>query len=546
MTLRITDTWRGRCRGTPEQAIATFARWGSFPIEDVTDATREIYRLCHLIGLDASLLVSHAALETGDEDEGKAFLDENWATEDEYRAAANRYNIAGIGITDDEDHGYGFPDGLTAARAFVVHHARYELPPDDPAWEHLEPYVHLDPRFDAVPAANGGTVRTVADMTGKWWTNPQGHTSLVERGTSIFPGIADQQPNQQEEPPVTDTPRDRPIVIAIGMGHRNTGRGGASGEYDWTPSAARALQRRARARGMIAELIQEFDSDNDPSYSQTDRMTAATRGAKAIAAKHGRLDVIVFQHYNGGPAAGAHFLFPDGWVSPVTAAENPGDIRLARLMATGVKQTGTVSLLAWPDRGPGVMSERESGAVNNVRGARLGEFLGTDSFRTAYRIIAEAGSIDVARERAFIRDPRWVEFTYCEALLNAIEAELGEVDTPAPVDPTPQPDPTYATPVRIPEVDAFLKRPAEACPAMIRTKDHGVMWLIDREVGVTKTTGRNAQPDEKAKERTGPDLAEGDIFYAWYGGISKSGRPFTYTLWASYVWLDDTDQGLAA
>jgi hypothetical protein len=202
MTLRTTDTWRGRCRGTPEQAIATFARWGSFPIEDVADATREIYRLCQLVGLDASLLVAHAALETGSAVVGRGFLDKNWATVDAYRSPQNRYNIAGIGITDTIDHGFGFRGGLNAARAFVVHHAVYELPVSDPAWEHLEPYINLDPRYGAVPNANRGAVRTVADMTGKWWTNPVGHSSLVQRGNAIFPGIPDQQSNQQETQPV--------------------------------------------------------------------------------------------------------------------------------------------------------------------------------------------------------------------------------------------------------------------------------------------------------------------------------------------------------
>lgn len=344
--------------------------------------------------------------------------------------------------------------------------------------------------------------------------------------------------------------RDKPVVLAIGMGHRNTGRGGARDEIHWTPGAARALQRRARARGMIAELIAENDGDNDPDWSNTDRQTAATRGVTAIEKKHGRVDVIVFQHYNGGGAAGAHFLHPDGWSAGLTKADNMGDVRMCRHIKNAVKDTGTVGLLSWSGwwDEPGVMSEKESGAVSKRQGYRLGEFLGTDRWRAStFRVIAEAGSIDVPREAAYIRDPRWVEFTYCEAILNGIEAELGiyRKDGSEPVPgpkPDPNPTPGFARPDMRPGLDKYKNVPDELVPLYVKDgSDH--FWFIGRDVTVTKRTKRNRFAVENG-DVVGDDLMPGETFYAWWGGIAANGRPFTYTLWGTRVWLDDTDYGV--
>lgn len=210
MAIRVTDRWRHPPRATIEQAIATFRRWGSFPMGDVEDAVREIRRLCELVVLDDALLIAHAALETGHTTQGRAFLDKNWATVDRYQDPRNRYNIAGMGITDTQDLGYRWANGIEAARAFVVHHARYEIPPDDPAWDYLRPYIPLDKRYDAVPVANRGTVRTVAQMTGKWWTNTNGHTNLAARGNQIFPDLPDQGEGTEE--PMADLNFDPKLV----------------------------------------------------------------------------------------------------------------------------------------------------------------------------------------------------------------------------------------------------------------------------------------------------------------------------------------------
>ena len=355
---------------------------------------------------------------------------------------------------------------------------------------------------------------------------------------------------------MTDKQRDQPIVMAIGMGHRNLDKGGASGEFEWTPGAARALQRRAQARGMIADLLQELDGDDDPNFSHLDRMTAAARGVNAVIKLRGRCDVVIFMHYNGGSAAGAHFLHPDGWDRGLSKSDNMGDVRMCRAIARHVGETGTVSLLTpkWANISdePGVMSERQSGAVKNIKGWRLGEMLGPEEHRAnLFRVITEAGSIDVAREAAHIRDPRWVEFTYCEAILNGVEDELGVfrpdgviIDTTPGPDPHPV-DPGVDVPVKLPEIDALNGLPDAQMPATVQTEKEGWMFFIGRDVTVTNPNGtpRHQLPQEDHPGRTGADLQPGERFYAWFGGTSASGRPYAYTLWATRVWLDDTDFG---
>lgn len=203
MAIKTSDRIRAASRGTPTQAIATFRNWGSFPMGDVEDATNETYRLCDLVTMDASILVSHMALETGSQDNGRAFLYQNWAVVDAYRSTKNRYNPSGLGITDGPDFGIGFAGGIEAARAHVVHWARYVIPANDPAWKHLEPYIALDLRWDAVADAGWvASVVTLADMQGKWWTTKGGDQNLCSRGMQIFPGIADQG--------VTETPKPAP------------------------------------------------------------------------------------------------------------------------------------------------------------------------------------------------------------------------------------------------------------------------------------------------------------------------------------------------
>jgi hypothetical protein len=113
-------------------------------------------------------------------------------------------------------------------------------------------------------------------------------------------------------------------------------------------------------------------------------------------------------------------------------------------------------------------------------------------------------------------------------------------------EPDPHPvDPAFDVPVRLPEVDALQGRPDELMPVGVQTEKEGWMYFIGRDVVVTNPQGtsRHQLPDPDHAGRTGSDLNPGERFFAWFGGTSAGGRPYAYTLWATRVWLDDTDYG---
>jgi hypothetical protein len=535
---------RGLSFGSPE-TIATWAiAKGAARPDDVRSYLQTMHRLCTSHGMSFHVAVAQSVHETSDQ---RIPWNSFW-----WRG---RCNPAGIGITGDARQNAvsrDFQTGEAAARAQFVHLWLYAVGTDVPTGLTETD----DPRWDAaVRAGYAGIATTIGDLTNRWAADPK-YGEKIARTLNELDAAGLLEAVGEPEIPVMDTKmREDPLVLAIGMGHRNTGRGGARDEIHWTPKASRMLQRRAKARGMIAELIQEHDGDKEPDWSNTDRQTAAKRGVAAIEKRHGNVDVVIFMHYNGGGAPGAHFIHPDGWTAPYRKVDNPGDVRLCRRIKNHVKATGTVGLLSfqtWMDE-VGVMSEKETGAVAHRKGYRLGEILGVEDWREdTFRVIAEAGSIDVPREAAYIRDDRWVEFTYCEAILDALEEEFG-VYRPGdgtgggqqpkpPINPTPNPG--FDTPIRIPELDAFKGRPDETIPSAVKTASEGWFYFIGRDVTVTKATPRMRKPDASSKDRTGVDVPEGEVFYAWWGGVSKSGRPYAYTLWGSRIWLEDTDFGL--
>lgn len=521
MPIRVTDRWRTPPRGTPEQAMAVFRQWGSFPIGDVEDATKEVYRLCRLVTLDASLLIAHAALETGDRQRGRGFLDKNWATVDRYRDARNRYNIAGMGITDTYDYGYRWAGGIEAARAFVVHHARYEIPPDDPAWRHLDPYIRLDLRFDAVPVANRGTVRTVADMTGKWWTNRDGHINLASRGNQIFPNLPDQgdtAPDPQED---NDMATHRYI---ISMGHRNTDRGGAYREYDWTPGAARALRDAIKARGGQAWIIQE-ERGNGNFYNGG--LQAAARACVDLARSLGPFDAYISMHYDSSP--GFHAIYPNG--ANDTKAMNPLDVRLCEAMAKRVAATKTVRMKTWTAHAVGVMDEKET--YVGSQGYRLGEFVGTLGFRdTTARVITEASGVG---DDKYLHDPKWVRNVYAEALVDALEDVFGKFKGTKP-EPQPEPEPE-------PQPEYEKADPIEAVAALpfyVKLDNGAQMVRVDLSVRATTATPRRKWAHAQSP-KIGPDIRKGEEFKVDYLIINADGSLYWYTPWATRVALADTE-----
>lgn len=327
----------------------------------------------------------------------------------------------------------------------------------------------------------------------------------------------------------------------LSAGHRNTDRGGASGEIEWTYPSCKALKQAIEARGGQAVIIQEEDGDDDPSFFRNGGLQSAAKKCVGLADMNGPFNAYISSHYNGGASPGFHAIFPDGKDGD-SKDDNPKDVKLCRAIRDRVKATNTVAMLSWTADSPGVMSERETGV--GARGFRLGEFVGSRGFRdTTVRVVIEAGSIDVARERVFINDRDWVRNVYAEAIVDALEDVFGAF-------PEKKVDVTegFAKPKPRPALTQYRDRDEVSIPAAINDDDRWYFW-IGQEVTVINQTRRMQIADDDAPS-VGPDLMPAtadepaDRFFAAWGSVADNGRPFIHTFFDTRVWLDDTDFGV--
>jgi hypothetical protein len=129
------------------------------------------------VNINPDLRVAHCANETGDPEDGAPMQSNIYMS---------RGVIDGLGVTDGGDQGLAFTSGREAALADLVHCHAYvhgAIPKSSP----LAKYVYLDPRYSLViSGGNAGTVRTVKEMTGKWWTDPNGHNAVIQKALAIF------------------------------------------------------------------------------------------------------------------------------------------------------------------------------------------------------------------------------------------------------------------------------------------------------------------------------------------------------------------------
>jgi hypothetical protein len=329
----------------------------------------------------------------------------------------------------------------------------------------------------------------------------------------------------------------------LSAGHRNTNRGGASGEIEWTYPSCIALKKAIEARGGQAVIVQEEDGDGDPSFFKNGGLQEAARTCQDLADSNDPFNAYISSHYNGGASPGFHAIFPDGKSGTGDSkADNPKDVDLCRAIRDRVKATNSVAMLSWTADSPGVMSERETGV--GAQGFRLGEFVGTIGIRsTTARVVIEAGSIDVARERAFINDKDWVRNVYAEAVVDALEEVFGAF----PRSKAELSD-EFVAPKPRPALTQYRDRDEVSIPAAINDDNRWYFW-IGQEVTVIKQTPRMQTADENAPS-VGPDLMPAsadepaDRFFAAWGSVADNGRPFTHTFFDTRVWLDDTDFGV--
>jgi N-acetylmuramoyl-L-alanine amidase len=158
-------------RGSAVRALASALRAGTRRPEDLRTYLVEVYRLAPLVGIDPAIVVAQSAHETG-----------WWQSP----AWTDHLNPAGIGITGSDVASPSWESGEAAARAHLVHFFLYaagSIPPGHP----LEPYIPLDPRYDAALAAGRAkSAISLADLTGLWATDPDYGGRVAQVGTRLF------------------------------------------------------------------------------------------------------------------------------------------------------------------------------------------------------------------------------------------------------------------------------------------------------------------------------------------------------------------------
>jgi hypothetical protein len=191
MTSYSTSTrWDSAPSGSADKAFAyATAQQSDTRGRYLRDMLDTFYKIGPLPGvrLNPDMMVAHSAHETGNPATGRAWQSQIWK---------ERGNPSGLGVTDSLDHGIAFISGEEAALAHMVHLYAY-VHGRIPAGSPLAPHTGLDKRYELVAGnrERAGKVKTLADTTGFWWTDPAGHTKIATRLKTMFPdGTGEESP----------------------------------------------------------------------------------------------------------------------------------------------------------------------------------------------------------------------------------------------------------------------------------------------------------------------------------------------------------------
>lgn len=158
-------------RGSAVRALGSALSAQARRPDELRAYVTEVYRLAPLVGIDPAIVVAQSAHETG-----------WWQSP----AWSDHLNPAGIGITGPDVASPSWESGVAAARAHLVHlflYAAGPVPPGHP----LEPFVPLDPRYDAALAAGRARSATrLTDLTGRWATDPAYAERVARVGSRLF------------------------------------------------------------------------------------------------------------------------------------------------------------------------------------------------------------------------------------------------------------------------------------------------------------------------------------------------------------------------
>lgn len=345
----------------------------------------EVYRLCEPLGYAAHVLIAQSHEETG-----------GWKS----RAWREGLNPAGIGIMDAsarQDRVYA--SGVDAARAHVVHMHAY-VSGQIPMGSELSSYVGLDPRYEAVFSAGyGGSVSTIADLSGRWATDQEYATNIVEHLRLVYGA--------------DDTPRIHPateaVHVILSAGHRNTTGGGGPGEPERTAVYAHAIRDRLLAGGYIVHYVQSLDApDTDPDTFGGSLVDVARKVVQIADGLPNAKVVMLDVHMEDSNRSGTFCIVPDGarltsgaGTDVTDTWENNGpSVRLAACISRAISTATGIPLRRGGS--PGIMSEVETNVGS--KGHRLAMFAYTARLRPRMpRLVIEMG--DVKQDRTVLFDP---------------------------------------------------------------------------------------------------------------------------------------------
>jgi N-acetylmuramoyl-L-alanine amidase len=158
-------------RGSAVRALGSALTAQATRPDELRAYVTEVYRLAPLVGIDPAIVVAQSAHETG-----------WWQSP----AWTDHLNPAGIGITGPDVASPSWESGAEAARAHLVHlflYAAGPVPPGHP----LEPYVPLDPRYDAaLEAGRARSATSIAELTGRWAIDPDYAERIAQIGSHLF------------------------------------------------------------------------------------------------------------------------------------------------------------------------------------------------------------------------------------------------------------------------------------------------------------------------------------------------------------------------
>ncbi len=206
MPMRDTDTILGAPRGSAEEALDFARDIGAKRLDQVERYIREVYELAPHIGIDPAIVVVQSALETNN------WRDEKWN---------RKLNAAGIGVTDNFDHGFGWDNGESSARGQIVHLWLYAKGTTLPGA--LARFKALDPRWDAaVDAGFAGGSPTLASLGGRWASVEDYGQRIARRSRDVFANLPNQRP---PTPTPAPAPPSLPIKKNFILDDRETPRG---------------------------------------------------------------------------------------------------------------------------------------------------------------------------------------------------------------------------------------------------------------------------------------------------------------------------------